>query len=949
MGKKLLKFLGVGLIVSSILVVTIPSVQTDAVVLDAFQLDHDSLDKYEGTATTVSVPSEIRAIGEEAFANNQYIAQVDTGMNTESIEHGAFANCPYLYSVTTHDKLEKIDTAAFAGDNKLVSINLGASLTNMGYGVFAGCNNLTSINISRNNPYFTVVGAGLYNSDGDMLYAYMGGVKATYYKMPNSVERISKYCFWGNDKLDSVSISSYVHDIPAYAFSNCKNLKSVNIPYSVTTIDAKAFENCVSLADVSIPASVSYIDPTAFDGCVNLNIIADPGTAAYNFFQNFDRSDVAKAENGDVKVVLLGDSTNNGNASLDNSEESADYYESTGVFGTGLVDASTDPSNVDYMPKIDPLSNINGSDIIAKTVVVGGQAVLFLNPNQNVKEGVLVNTSIDSDSSFNNTDTENQPVIYDSSKGGYLPKFTEINNKIASQAYYANRSMEDYSIPSNINDIGDFAFARSNLESVIIPDGVTHIGYGAFYHCDNLKDVKIPSSVSSIEGYAFANTGFINNFNSDVSAGDFLIVGNGILLAYKGNNSVVTIPDGVKTIAPAVFMNHNEITGVSFPTGLTEIGEDAFRDCTSLSSLSGSANIEKIADRAFMNCPLSTVIIPDSVKEIGLRAFDYSNTSKPDNTKVIVFEGTDLPGISYGKTSLRLENSNYRQNALYNVLFAVVDNDVNVYSDSVLENNGVGFSGIIVTRELDDSGNETGYVTVKENYIYSIDVLNNIPDSIAISGKNYQIKDRDSLKLSATPVESIDTGAEVSTYFNNSKIPDVKGVFSENESVGTLRIDSSDSARDSISELYSELFGKDNTPVFAGYNITLTDKNDVVPINKFGHSSLSITMPIPSEVNGETYHVVTIDSDGQLEEVNAVVDEMVKNITFTTNHLSKFGIYATDGDSGRSILKNGKTVKNYKKDASPDTGDRSIPVNVIVAFLLLCLGVFCLIYKKKII
>lgn len=943
MGRKVLKLVGVGFIIAAILVATIPATKTEAVVLDDYQLDHNSLDKYEGTATTVSIPNEIKAIGEEAFAGNQYIAQVDTGLNVESIEHGAFANCPYLYSVTTHDNLNKIDTAAFAGDTNLVSVSLGAGLTNLGYGVFAGCDNLSSITISRNNQYFTVSGAGLYNTDGDMLYAYMGGANATYFKMPNSVKRISKYCFWGNDKLDSVSISSYVENIPAYAFSNCKNLKTVNIPYSVTTIDAKAFENCVSLADVSIPASVSYIDPTAFDGCPNLNIIADPGTAAYNFFLNYDNSDVANTENGDVNVVLLPDEP-----TTYETGESADYQESTGVFGTGLVDASSDPSNVDYMPKVDPLLAIDGSDVIAKTIVVGGKAVLFLNPNQTVQTGTLVNTSnTGSDVSTDGDSTET--VIYDSSKGGYLPKYTEVGNKIASQAYYANRKMDGYSIPAGITDIGDFAFARSNLTSIDIPEGITHIGYGAFYHCDNLSTVNIPSTVTSIEGYAFDNTPYIDNFKSDVSSGNFLIVGDGILLAYSGNDSVVTIPEGVKKIAPAVFMDHKEITGASLPSTLTEIGEDAFRGCTSLSSLTGAANIQKIGDRAFMNCPLSTVHIPGSVQEIGLRAFDYSGTDKPDNTKVVVFDGASLPRVTYGKTSERLENDDYRQNALYNVLFAVVDDSINIYDDTVLDNDNLGFSGIIVSREKDSSGNETGNVIVKENYIFSADVLMGLPDSIAISGKTYAIKDRDSLKLAPAPVTSTEGSAEVSTYYNNNKMDSVTARFSENENVGTLRIDSSDNAKSTLTTLYSELFGSDNTPVIAGFDIRLTDKSGKVNITKFGNSSLSITMPIPAEVNGDTYHVVTVDDDGQLEEVKANVDDSNSAITFTTNHLSYYGIYATDGDSGKSILKNGKTVTNYKKDASPETGDKSLPVNYVIAFLLLCIGLFCIIYRRKVV
>ena len=106
-------------------------------------------------------------------------------------------------------------------------------------------------------------------------------------------------------------------------------------------------------------------------------------------------------------------------------------------------------------------------------------------------------------------------------------------------------------------------------------------------------------------------------------------------------------------------------------------------------------------------------------------------------------------------------------------------------------------------------------------------------------------------------------------------------------------------------------------------------------------------MPIPKGVKGDTYHVVTLDADGQLEEVAAKVDDSDESISFTTNHLSYYGIYATDSGSSRSILKNGRTVKNYKKDASPDTGDMSIPVRYVVAFMLLCAGLFAIVYKGK--
>lgn len=949
MGRRIVKLLGIALIIIAVLIVTIPYDRTEAVVLDEFQMDHDILAKYTGTATAVSVSDTVKYIGEESFAGNQTIASVDTGKNLKEIKHAAFANSPYLHSVSNHDVLEKIDTAAFAGCGNLEIFNIGANVNDIGYGVFAGCNRLSTVNVSRNNDKYKVIGGGLYNNTGEVLVSYLNGYNATYYKMPDSVNKINKYSFWGNEKLDSVSISPYVSDISAYSFSNCKNLKFVNIPYSVTTIGAKAFENCISLADISIPASVSYIDPTAFDGCGKLNIIADEGTAAYEFFKNFDSTDVSRVEKADTKTIIIPKEE----PSVEETSTNEEYKESPTelVENISLVDASKDPSNVEYMPTVDPLSVIDDDNVLAKTVVVGGNAVLFLSSGQQLNSGIVTDTNatdanIDSNAIDNaSNDDSDQSVIYDSKKGGYLPKFTENDGKIAMQAYYASSDMTDYSFPQDITAIGDFSFARSNISTAEIPTGVTSIGYGAFYHCDDLANVSIPNTVTDIEAHAFENTPYMNNFISNVSGGDFLIVGDGILIAYKGQSATVNIPNGVKKIAPCAFMNNISISNLSLPDSVTDIGDDAFRGCNVLTSVAGGNNLKNIGDRAFMGCPISTMVIPASVENIGLRAIDYSDCDKTNSTKVVVFEGDSIPKISAGKLSKRLENDNYRNDSLYNVLFAIVNEDVNDYSETVLDSDKLGFSGLILTKEKDEAGNDTGSLIVKDNYIFSDEVIENIPETVTVNGSNYTIKDFDLLESSGDTRMVSDSSASVDVVYDGNITDAIMATFSESENVGKLYINTSDEASDAIGNKYAELFGEDNVPNIAGYDISLADATDTCNINKFGKATLNITMPIPKGIEDGTYHVVAIDEDGQLEEVSALIDN--ENIEFDATHLSFYGIYSIDDSNGITLLRNGTTVRNLKKDASPDTGDMSLNIKYVVAFMLVCVGAFLLIMKKK--
>ena len=120
-------------------------------------------------------------------------------------------------------------------------------------------------------------------------------------------------------------------------------------------------------------------------------------------------------------------------------------------------------------------------------------------------------------------------------------------------AHYLDQTLSEYVFPSDITSVGDFGFARTRLQNVNIPEGVTSIGKGAFYHCDNLTEVNIPSSVSSIGEKAFAYTPWYQSWENDSSADDFLIVGDGVLIGYKGDAESPEIPGTVKYIAPGVF------------------------------------------------------------------------------------------------------------------------------------------------------------------------------------------------------------------------------------------------------------------------------------------------------------------------------------------------------------------------------------------------------------
>lgn len=69
--------------------------------------------------------------------------------------------------------------------------------------------------------------------------------------------------------------------------------------------------------------------------------------------------------------------------------------------------------------------------------------------------------------------------------------------------YYFDDECEETHFP--LGWIGDEAFIyNTDLKTVVIPEGITGLGYRAFYGCENLETVVLPSTIDTIYDEAFA-------------------------------------------------------------------------------------------------------------------------------------------------------------------------------------------------------------------------------------------------------------------------------------------------------------------------------------------------------------------------------------------------------------------------------------------------------------
>ncbi len=130
------------------------------------------------------------------------------------------------------------------------------------------------------------------------------------------------------------------------------------------------------------------------------------------------------------------------------------------------------------------------------------------------------------------------------------------------------------SIHEDCRVIADEAFYESSLTSVELSDSVEYIGDSAFKKCVELDSVILSEN-----------------------------------LKYIGKNA---------------FSRCEKLTDIIFPESLREIDSSAFGECSALANAEFGYGIQKIGTGAFYDCYLNTIILPDTVRSVGQKAF-YGN------------------------------------------------------------------------------------------------------------------------------------------------------------------------------------------------------------------------------------------------------------------------------------------------------------------------------------
>ena len=149
---------------------------------------------------------------------------------------------------------------------------------------------------------------------------------------------------------------------------------------------------------------------------------------------------------------------------------------------------------------------------------------------------------------------------------------------------YLNEVTTELVLPDTLEEIGPWGLAgMSKVESVVIPDSVTKLDDKAFYGCVNLKTVKLPAGLKEIPYGCFEACGLTE----------------------------LSLPEGLEKIGGRAF----SVKNTSFSSGSESVKQSYIEPNTIIIEIPPSQNLPYIEQY------YTDVVIPASVKEIGINAF----------------------------------------------------------------------------------------------------------------------------------------------------------------------------------------------------------------------------------------------------------------------------------------------------------------------------------------
>lgn len=422
--------------------------------------------------------------------------------------------------------------------------------------------------------------------------------------LPDHIEYLSHWCFNDYKALDELFIPATLKEadrpftyceinkviiedgmekVPNNLLDWTNRLDELIIPDSVTEIGENAFASCFGLKELHIPDSVRKIGTSAFYGDEDVEVLDLPDELDYIGRHAFSSMKALKSVH--IPDTWIFD------------PEGYDFFYGCGLteisFGSGvkviphgLCDHCVDLEKITWPDAPEEIGQeafyccekITDPKIPDSVKIIGFQAFAYCTGIEHLD----------------------------------LPASLE---DLARSSFRNTTSLKELYVPMQLPYPGDYdgsgAFIDSGIEKLTYAEGITEI-HGRFAYLPELTEIVLPSTLTDISGYAFAGCPKLSH---------------------------IDIPEGVTKIdGYRIFGGCDSLKELELPSTLTQ-SNWSISSAPALEKVTFRDGIERIPYRCLISCyNVTSITIPDSVKEIGESAFEYCPITTfriPDGVTVI--------------------------------------------------------------------------------------------------------------------------------------------------------------------------------------------------------------------------------------------------------------------------------------------------------------------------
>ena len=432
------------------------------------------------------------------------------------------------------------------------------------------------------------------------------------------------------------------------------------VPFTVTSITDRAFANCTAIESISIPGTVTQVGRTIESG------------ASYLPFYGCNALKTVRLEDGE-KPISLGVS----------------YSSSSSNSGSGLF--SYCPLEEVYIGRNITYKNYGSSYTFAQYPSRYGYSAFY---NQPKLAKVTVSASVTqipdylfykcsglTTATFGESLTSIPKYAFNGCNLQMVSLPASVES-IGEYAFQSNANMSTLSLGSATKSIGDYAFNGCyKLNEINLGAALQSIGDYAFQSVGSsiIEGISftLPETLTSIGRYAFDRSGIssltIPNSVTEIGANAF---------SSSKKLKSISIGSGCKTLSANCLSDCSSLSSISLAEGLTAIGDAVFANCTAIESISIPGTVTQVGRTIesgasylpFYGCnALKTVRLEDGEKPISL-GVSYSSSSSNSGSGLFsycpleeVYIGRNITYKNYGSSyTFAQYPQRYGYSAFYN-------------------------------------------------------------------------------------------------------------------------------------------------------------------------------------------------------------------------------------------------------------------------------------------